>query len=102
MALRLPADEATAAASKIDGERQAAGKAAARNLPLDQAPFCVQALERTFGIAGRPTLEAYLVEPASRAHHDAEGAGRDLGVERPPVAGLHPVELVRLVGDEPG
>ena len=102
VALRLPADEAAAVAREIDGERQAAGEAAARDLALDQAALGVQALERALRIAGIAPLEADLVEPAAGADHDAEGARRDLGIERTPVAGLHPVELVRLVGDEPG
>ena len=102
MALRFPADQSGARAGEIDGERQSAGEAAARDLAFDQPALGMQTLQRAFGIAGIAPLEADLVEPAAGADHDAEGSGRDLGIERPAVAGLHAIELVRLVGDESG
>ena len=100
MALRLPAHQAFAVAGKVDRERQPTREPLAPDLAFDQPTLVVEPLERTAGIAGVAALEAELVQPAAGANHDAEGAGRDLGIERPAVAAPDPVELVRFVGDE--
>ena len=62
----------------------------------------MQALQRHLAERGRAAPQAELVEPGAGAHQDAEGARRDLGIERAGIAAFDHVEPAALVGDQAG
>ncbi len=101
---RLVADDAGAGiAREVDRE----GDAAMAHHRLagggpDQLVLLLQLAQRRVAAARRAAAHAKLNQPRAGAHQDAEGARRDLGIERPLIALAHPVELRPVIGDQAG
>ena len=105
MALGAIADDARPlAAAEIAGEIDADGDALAHVgvVRIDQPLARVQRAQGV-GIEQRvAAAETDLRQARALAHQHRKGARRDLGIERPVIAGLDAVEAARLVGDDAG
>ena len=69
---------------------------------LDELALVVQPLQfARYGQRRRAAAEAELVQPRAGAHHDAEGARRDLDIKRALIAVIELVEILAVVADQP-
>ena len=103
MGFRPVADQGIAALPlQIDGHRDSLGDILVSGPCIDEADLLVQAAHGGVRRRRAAAAQAKLVQPGARAHHDAEGARRDLRIEGPLVSAAHPVELVGPVGDPGG